>query len=186
MKYISVLLITSFLFVIPKETNAQDVIGTSIVSNKGQLKLRAGFGGNNNIKEIQKGQVVSILNVADGDYVMVRYTDQLTNDKYEGFMHMVLLENKQLIEKSKFGENVKLGKLTSKYGEELGKKLYNGKIEIGMTRKMVIDALGLPNDENTTEVEGLTSVQMVYGNMIDGNTRIVYTENGIVSALQNF
>ena len=57
----------------------------------------------------------------------------------------------------------------------------NGRVRIGMTREMVIAAIGVPKSENKTTYSFGTNTQMVYNrNKYD----YIYLENGIVSAIQ--
>ncbi len=57
----------------------------------------------------------------------------------------------------------------------------NGSVRIGMTREMVIAAIGVPKSENKTTYSFGTRNQMVYN---QSKYDYIYLENGIVSAIQ--
>lgn len=69
--------------------------------------------------------------------------------------------------------------LISKYGSVDGKRIYEHKIWIGMTKEMLIESWGEPNDINRTVTASNVSEQCVYG------SQYVYLDNGIVTAWQD-
>jgi len=66
-----------------------------------------------------------------------------------------------------------------KYGTKFGSSVAEGTIEIGMNKKMVKDAWGLPDHINTTTGSYGTHEQWVYGNSY------LYFKNGIVTSKQD-
>jgi len=66
-----------------------------------------------------------------------------------------------------------------KYGTKFGSSVAEGTIEIGMNKKMVKDAWGLPDHINTTTGSYGTHEQWVYGNSY------IYFKNGIVTSKQD-
>ena len=70
-------------------------------------------------------------------------------------------------------------KLMKKYGEKIAQKILNGRVEIGMTADMCIEAWGKPDRVNTTIIVGLKSEQWVYG-----ITHFLYFENGVLTGIQ--
>lgn len=85
------------------------------------------------------------------------------------------LENKQRNERA----NERRKELISKYGEEIGIKVYNGEIFIGMTKQMCLDAKGSPQRINTTtSVYGKREQWVYYGEYL-------YFENGILTTIQD-
>ena len=69
--------------------------------------------------------------------------------------------------------------IINKYGATLGKIILEGKVRIGMTKAMAIDAWGKPNDINKTITRYAVSEQWVY----DGG--YLYFENGKLTTIQN-
>jgi hypothetical protein len=69
--------------------------------------------------------------------------------------------------------------IINKYGATLGKIILEGKVRIGMTKEMAIDAWGKPNDINKTITRYAVSEQWVY----DGG--YLYFENGKLTTIQN-
>ena len=59
--------------------------------------------------------------------------------------------------------------------------IINRRVRIGMTREMVIAAIGVPQSENKTTYSFGTRNQMVYN---QSKYDYIYLENGIVSAIQ--
>lgn len=66
-----------------------------------------------------------------------------------------------------------------KYGTKFGSLVAEGDVTIGMNKKMVKDAWGLPDHINTTTGSYGTHEQWVYGNSY------LYFKNGIVTSKQN-
>ena len=65
-----------------------------------------------------------------------------------------------------------------KYGTKFGSLIAEGDVTIGMNKKMVKDAWGLPDHINTTTGSYGTHEQWVYGNSY------LYFKNGIVTSKQ--
>lgn len=59
-------------------------------------------------------------------------------------------------------------------------KIADGRIDLGMTKRMVQFALGYPSDINRTVTNWGTEEQWVYG-----WSKLVYFENGVVTAIQD-
>lgn len=77
------------------------------------------------------------------------------------------------------GSSEKRNALIKKYGAKIGEYVVHGKIVIGMTKQMVKDARGLPDDINSTQGSYGTHEQWVYGE------RYIYFKNGIVTSIQD-
>lgn len=71
-------------------------------------------------------------------------------------------------------------KFHEKYGKEIGEKIANQRIWIGMTEEMLLESWGKPEDINQTVTRYRTHKQYVYG-----SGQYVYVENGIVESWQN-
>jgi len=84
--------------------------------------------------------------------------------------------------------------LKKNYGDSTGIKLINLKFELGMTKAMIIDAVGEPNDINVTQGEFGKHEQIVYKNYYNLNSKYgyklfggpiyFYIENGKLTAVQ--
>ena len=84
--------------------------------------------------------------------------------------------------------------LKQNYGDSLGLKLTNLEFELGMTKKMIIDAMGEPNDINVTQSEFGKHEQIIYNNFYNLNSNYgyglgggpiyFYIENGKLTTLQ--
>lgn len=182
---------------------AQTDISELIVVNKGRLQATPGFG-SNKIRDIEKGQKVSFTNEIYGDYYKVTYIDPNTSEKYEGYMHKILLSNDVTqddyvnidsktieLERNKLAASIKMGRkremLIQKYGETLGIKLSNAQIELGMTKEMVLDALGKPYINKMTDLYNLKTVKLgFYDPKNKKLTTTVYLQNDLVIAMENF
>lgn len=77
-------------------------------------------------------------------------------------------------------KNKKKADLTRKYGASNANLILQGKIRIGMTQEMCIDAWGNPSDVNKTSGSFGVHEQWVYG-----VGSYVYFENGIITTIQN-
>ena len=65
-----------------------------------------------------------------------------------------------------------------KYGAKFGNDVAKGRIELGMNKKMVIDAWGAPKDINISNGSFGTHEQWIY------NDRYLYFQNGILTSMQ--
>jgi hypothetical protein len=88
--------------------------------------------------------------------------------------------NRQIAEQKAREEQRKRDNIT-KYGVRYGALINEGRVAIGMTKEMCVQAWGKPRDINRTIREGLTEEQWVYG-FID---RYLYFENGILVTIQD-
>ncbi len=70
--------------------------------------------------------------------------------------------------------------LTSKYGHEVGRKIFDKQIWIGMTRDMVRDSWGPPMENNRTVTADSVSEQWVYS-----RGRYLYFVSGVLTAWQD-
>lgn len=68
--------------------------------------------------------------------------------------------------------------LFKRYGEDAGKKIYNQQVWIGMTKKMLSDSMGNPENKNVSKGSWGIHEQWVYKN------KYVYIENGKVTSIQ--
>lgn len=69
------------------------------------------------------------------------------------------IEKKQNLQRSN-----ELNRLVQKYGKINGKKIYEGKIWLGMTKEMVIESWGEPDEINRSVGSWGIHEQLVYGN----------------------
>lgn len=99
----------------------------------------------------------------------------LENEKY-GKIEGDIMEG-QMLQMLMSGE--KYNALIKKYGAKIGDYVTRGKVVIGMTKQMVKDARGLPDDINSTQGSYGTHEQWVYGE------RYIYFKNGIVTSIQD-
>lgn len=98
----------------------------------------------------------------------------LENEKY-GRIKGEIIDGKSLdnfITVSYYNECIR------KYGAKFGNDVAKGKIELGMNKKMVIDAWGNPKDINITNGSFGTHEQWIY------NDRYLYFQNGILTSMQ--
>lgn len=77
-------------------------------------------------------------------------------------------------------KNKRKAELTKKYGSSNATLILQGKIRIGMTKNMCIDAWGRPSDINKTSGSFGVHEQWVYG-----FGSYVYFENGVITTIQN-
>lgn len=73
----------------------------------------------------------------------------------------------------------RLKTLTEKFDEVSAKRIMKKEVWIGMNENMLLESWGKPLDVNTTVTANNTHKQYVYS-----NSRYVYTDNGIVTAIQ--
>ena len=71
--------------------------------------------------------------------------------------------------------------MLDKWGEDLGRKILDGIIEIGYTDMMVEEALGHPDSINRTEYSFFVREQWVYNK---GKYQYIYLEDGVVTSIQ--
>ena len=71
--------------------------------------------------------------------------------------------------------------LLDKWGEDLGRKILDGIIEIGYTDMMVEEAIGHPESINRTEYSFFVREQWVYNK---GKYQYIYLEDGVVTSIQ--
>lgn len=83
-------------------------------------------------------------------------------------------------EKRKQAEKERLKKLINKYGKIKGQKVFDGYIWLGMTKKMVKESWGIPNDINKTVGSWGVHEQWVYS-----NNKYIYIENGVLTSWQD-
>ena len=105
------------------------------------------------------------------EYWLVK-TDSLVGYTSEIF----LLSNKEMTQRKKLGDTEEILK---KYGNEIGKKIINHNIWIGMTFEMARLSVGSPNEINKTTGNWGVHEQWVYDN------KYLYFENGKLSSWQN-
>lgn len=84
--------------------------------------------------------------------------------------------------------------LIGKYGEEVGPKLANLGFEEGMSKEMIIDAMGPADDINVSQGDFGKHEQIIYKNFrnlnsgygyeIPGGPIYFYTENGLLKSIQ--
>lgn len=93
-----------------------------------------------------------------------------------------LREKELLAEKAKREEQRKYykAKCIARWGQKMGSLVADGKVVLGMTKKMCNESWGTPIDVNTTIVRGITSEQWVYS-----LGTYLYFENGKLTAIQN-
>lgn len=77
-------------------------------------------------------------------------------------------------------KNKRKADLTRKYGASTANLILQGKIRIGMTKDMCMDAWGSPSDINKTTGSFGVHEQWVYG-----LNSYVYFENGVITTIQN-
>jgi len=86
---------------------------------------------------------------------------------------------KQTEEEEKISFEKKMNRLIKTYGKETAMLMLLEKVEIGWTKEMCIEALGLPEDVNTSIGAWGEHEQWVYPNSI-----YLYFENGILTSIQ--
>jgi hypothetical protein len=85
----------------------------------------------------------------------------------------------------KTGEMYKLLKQSDKerilkrYGEKIGEKINSNQVWIGMTKNMLLDSKGNPEEINSTKTEHTDLEQWIY------SSHYIYLENGKVTAIQS-
>ena len=121
-------------------------------------------------------------------YIMEIYIDE--NDIISGIKDkdVKAKQEKELIERENWQRQKKLHNekelakrkddLIKKYGKKIGENIFQGVIWMGMTKEMVIDSRGRPNDINRTVGEWGVHEQWVY------NNTYLYFENGKLTSWQ--
>lgn len=71
------------------------------------------------------------------------------------------------------------------WSEEIKKKIVNGEVSIGMTKKQVRSSLGLPNDINKTVLEYGVHEQWIYKGFGHQEVSYVYFDDGILTSWQD-
>jgi hypothetical protein len=97
-------------------------------------------------------------------------------------MYARMMEVNELAEKAK---NVdKKVRLIEKWGEINANKIMNRQVWIGMTKDMLVESRGYPDDRNTTKTAGSLHEQWIYGKDISSR-KYIYLDNRVVTAIQN-
>lgn len=132
----------------------------------------------------------TVLEISEksGSYYKVNYNGLTGYIHYASLVDIQKLEKqKEIAEAKANNENVlamkskleRKQRLIKKYGTINGARIADHKIWIGMTREMLIESLGKPNDINRTVTASETHEQFVYLDLY------VYVENGIVTSYQD-
>ena len=90
-------------------------------------------------------------------------------------------EKKNRAERLKTVAGERRANILKKYGMKTGTLILDNKIEVGMTKQMVVDALGSPDDKNITTNRYGVNEQWVYRGE---RYEYVYIDDGIVSSFQ--
>lgn len=164
------------------------VCSTSIIM---KAKLRTTPSGSGNIIDIiPEKEDVSVLEYAGKDYWKISYNNKVgfTNVVYlKNTSEMILVKDCFLTEKknledqrrSQF-EYKRREELIEKYGSYYADNILYKKVVIGMTKEMVMEAIGYPDDINTTEGSWGTHEQWVY----DKEDMYIYFENNKLTTIQ--
>ena len=113
----------------------------------------------------------------ESDYKEKRYIyiyDINTNKKHRVYINTNSIKD-DINELEQYIQN---NEYIKKYGTKFGNCVAERKIIIGMNKKMVRDAWGVPDNINTTTGSYGTHEQWVY------NSRYIYFKNGIVTSIQ--
>lgn len=164
------------------------ICNTSIITN---AKLKSTPELNGNIIEIiPKKKDVSVLEYAGNDYWKISYDNKVgfINEVFlKNTNEMISLKNSLLIDKKKLEDqqrielkNKRKQELIDKYGSYYANNILNKNIVMGMTKEMVIEAIGQPDDNNITKGSWGTHEQWVY----DKEDMYIYFENDKLTTIQ--
>jgi hypothetical protein len=147
-------------------------------------KLRTTPSGSGNIIDIiPEKEDVSVLEYAGKDYWKISYNNKVgfTNVVYlKNTSEMILVKNCFLTEKKNLEDQLRREELIEKYGSYYANNILYKNIVIGMTKEMVMAAIGYPDDINTTEGSWGTHEQWVY----DKEDMYIYFENNKLTTIQ--
>lgn len=108
---------------------------------------------------------------------------KIENEKAEQFRiaNKIQSENEEKIaeEKRKISIEKRKNELIKKYGTTLGLKIFEEKIWIGMTKEMLLESWGRPDDINRSVGSWGVHEQCIY------TSAYVYIENGVVTSWQD-
>lgn len=127
--------------------------------------------------EDKKGYILNAAIPRDPKLDVIKRKSLLAQHKYEEaeMVETVRLEMDKL-EKEKADRRKRI---LDKYGSEVGEKILNGFIWIGMTSSMVIDSRGRPKDNNKSVGSWGVHEQWIYDNNV-----YLYIKNGKLSSWQ--
>ena len=134
------------------------------------------------------------LLLSSKQYNNISYSILLNQKKYDSLINTqhqkLLAEQQQKIEEEKTIQEKRLkeakqadqrkSEILKKYGKYYGELILAGKVKLGMTKQMCIEAWGQPEDINRTIVQGNINEQWVYS--LDC---YLYFDNGILTAIQD-
>lgn len=148
------------------------------------------------------GDSVTLIALLDNDYWEVQYNskngylldatllrDASYNKIKQGAVVLVYTDPKKLEqekiarEKKQKEENARKSILIKKYGAVIGNRLFKGVVSLGMTKAMVKEVYGEPDDINRTVTKYSVNEQWVYGEA--PQMELFYFENGKLTAWQD-
>lgn len=119
-----------------------------------------------------------LLNQNKYDSLINAQHQKLLADQQKKIEEEKAIQEKKLIE-SKQADQRKF-EILKKYGKYYGELILAGKVKLGMTKQMCIEAWGNPEDINRTIVRGNINEQWVYS--LDC---YLYFDNGVLTAIQD-
>jgi hypothetical protein len=136
------------------------------------------------LAKIKSGNKISVIEDLDGSYykaIFNNITGYVFKTSFEP--ETEIIERQRLKEeeerKKQEAKIEKRKNLIAKYGKTKGQKIIDGRIWIGMTKEMLIDSWGEPDDINRTVGSFGVHEQCIYGNSY------VYLEDGILTTWQD-
>jgi len=167
----------------PKNKKDMALIDYTVMKSKAKLRDEVGLYGNE-ILIIPKKKKVKVLEFSGKSYWKIMYKESV------GYINEIFLiktenmisakhdfENKQN-EKSEEKRHLRILK---EYGENIGIRIINNEIWLGMTKDMASESIGWPTDVNKTTGSWGVHEQWVY----DKEGKYLYFENGILTSWQD-
>lgn len=101
-----------------------------------------------------------------------------------GFVSSICVKENSVVTDLIYADDANLRRLIKKYGDvTIAKRISRGTVWIGMTRVMLMDSKGSPDDKNITKTVYGTSEQWVYRKR-GYNADYVYLDDVVVTAIQ--
>lgn len=122
-----------------------------------------------NLEIQQKENAIKLAKIENEKAEQLRIANNIQREK----------EEKIAADKRKVSIEKRKNELIKKYGATIGLKIFEERIWIGMTKEMLLESWGRPNDINRTVGNWGVHEQCIY------TSAYVYVENGVVTSWQD-
>ncbi|MCP4553465.1 MAG: hypothetical protein GY834_15800 [Bacteroidetes bacterium] len=161
------------------------------IKTSAPIRLKSNPKPNGNVIEIiPKKKLITVLEYSGDSYWKISYKETV------GYIHdvaivqtdeMIIIKN-EYVKKTKESKSQRQNEsktnrkefLVKKYGVYQANNILKGKVVIGMTKEMVVEAIGNPDDKNISKGTWGVHEQWVY----EKNDLYVYFENGKLTSIQ--